>query len=339
VKYVFKKTADYNLIAQRARDAQALSMEEFLAKYPGTEVLNDENLVSENNSTIDLQKKETEKIPEPKVKQWLGYNSKMFAECSIPSTMKKGLQVYERTNGKASLRLTAVSKEWDLPYGKDRWFFYWIQTKVIQTKSEVIEFNGQNSMLAEMGMSPTGRNVNWARETIMRAHHTLIYYKIGDPIRGGLSVGELIIPKLEGINFDVKGKRQSGKIHLSPYFTKISPIPIDFVMMQKLGRSWIGMDLYSFIRKRLHNHKGGDIYIKLEEVAKHLGFTSEMSSFHIKQAIQRGIQALIDTEFEAIPYLFQDYLVIPAVKLLNIRSREITEALDHFDAKTDGPDA
>jgi hypothetical protein len=360
-----KKTVRFesnSLIAERAVDFNNLSKEEFIKKYPDYRYPENPKSVESNSNSppavnVPPQKqvepppanetpqteasnpkdeKEIETSTEKKVRQLLGYAPKPFVECSIPASVQKGLDFYERTNGKASLSLTAVNpKKYDLPSGKDRVFFYWIRTQATMKQSRIVPFNGVNSTLEEMGMESNQRNIEWVKLAIMKSHNTLIYYTVGDPLKGGSSRGELIIPAMEGINFEEKRKRQVGTLHVSSHFYDPAGIPIDLNVIKEFGRCWIAMDLYTFIIKRLYCEKNGrksDVFIKQEDLPKQFGFPSDSEPKHIKEYMGRAIKALKAANFEAIPFFDRNNtFVIPYIELRSILTLEGQIAFSHLD--------
>jgi hypothetical protein len=274
---------------------------------------------------------------EEKTRQRLIFSAGQFVECNIASSMTKGLRTYERTNGKATLSLTAISKKHELPSGKDRLLFYWLRTQATMNKSRIIDFPGVNATLEDMRQEVNGRNANWLKDSILRSHHTHIYYTKGDLMKGGSSQGELIIPKIEGINFEEKRKHQKGKLTVSEHFYDGSSIPIDLEVIQKLGRCWIGMDMYTFVNKRLYSEKqraGRDIFIKPEELAKQFGFSPDTQPKDIRRYFERGIDALKDVNYAAIPYFNENKtFVIPYVELRSILTLEAQIAFEELDER------
>jgi hypothetical protein len=329
------------------KDFETLSKEDYLKKWPSSTAYDDHEIIK---TPLETEKKEENSRDEgiikkggPKKKKEkiiVIYAAKPVVDCCIPTTPRKGQTYYEVSNGKYSLSLTAVKpKLYDLPYGKDRLYYYWLKTHATRTKSKIIQFHGVNSVLEELGLDRSGVNTNWLRLANLRGHHSIIYYTVGEIGKGGSSRGELMIPKIDGISFDTPlGKKQklTGFVHLSDYLFIPPAVPIDLNDIAKLGKCWISWDLYCFIRRRLFKYKpGADIYIPPQDLIKQFGLPEDIPLKRLKETFKRGFDTLHKINFPAIPGFNKNHhLVIPNVRLPSLLNDEMQKAFEDFDNST-----
>lgn len=217
-----------------------------------------------------------------------------FVGCSIPATISLGVQTYKRRNGKEVMEMTAVYPNLSrLPHGSDINLMIWLGTKYVLSRSNIIRFNGVNETLREMMLEPSTQNIEWLKAAITRAHRTMIYYTTGVLFEGGSSEGELIITKIEGIDFKIKKKRHRGEIYISQKFLDHATIPVDLNVIRSLGRCKIALSIYLFQQKRnFYNKNKTETFIRPEEAVEHLGIPENMPLKTAKHQIKRGIKAL-----------------------------------------------
>lgn len=292
---------------------------------------------AENTQVTQKQKRLRKKKVVNLGEQKLSYAAKPLVMCSIPQTNQPDLREYEKRNGKAKLRLSAVDKNYTLPFGRDRHLLYYIRGLTERYKSPKIMLPKVSKILDEMGFVDNGKSRKWLRDAFLRCHNTIIFYVEGDPANGGRSKGELIISEMSGLFLDEK-KDHEDKTHpayivVSDHFFECSSIPIDLNLIHRLGRQYTAIDLYSWLIARLHKANGSEIVFFINDFRTQFGWSETISDHHLKQSLKDAIKRLKEEGFEADLKISGDKFIITIVRLRPILGVKVREAFSHLDEK------
>lgn len=268
--------------------------------------------------------------------QKLGYAGKPVVVCSIPQSKRPGLREFERINGRCHLSLRATDKDHVLPYGRDRIALYWLRSEVLKRNSNKIIIESVAKVLRDMGLTDTGKNRKWFKESILRCHHTAINFVEGDPEAGGRSRNEFIISEINGIffNSDKVSSDKQPYIVMSNHFLDSGSIPIDLNFIARLGRDYKTMDFYTWLRARLFKPPSDGrkvIIFPINEFRTQFGFHDGISDKELKSEIKDILAKLKKMKFECIPCLEGDNIHIPVVPLRAVLSNKMQDTFKHLD--------
>lgn len=276
---------------------------------------------------------------------------KSFVVCSLPLLQPKNrdgsfVLTWERQDRDIKLGLSA-SQKFGLPFGKDRLLAYWLKSKSVLVKSDLIHFKDGGGILEELGLDPEGNNKIWLNGAVQRFTNTLMTYEEGDRLQGGEFEGALIIKKTSGY-FDKRKDQKPSKKNSDPFFVlgdvfhKLTGVPIDLNTIHQIGRKWSVMDLYNFLSYRLwcktrkskedeDFKKWPPLRIPLRDYRLQSGTLSTRSDKHLRADLKRDFKTISSiSEYE--PFLDDnDVITVPIIKpkTLGKNSKVISTSNDH----------
>lgn len=244
----------------------------------------------------------------------VGFVAKPLVLCSIPNT-KPTVSRYFRNNGTGCLELRATApEEYGLPYGRDRKLLFWIKKQVTLLKSDTIYFRDGSQILRDIGYDPnSGDNIEWLKQALLRCHNTLIYFVHGDPMKGGGTMGELIISKINGFVNDRSDANGRSFIRVSQHFFDMLYVKVDLEIIEKLGRDYAAMDLYVYLVDRQDRAKDTVVF-RFEELRSHFAIGDKIPNYKMKQDLKKSLKKLNDIGFHSGCKIEDNLIYIPPRK-------------------------
>lgn len=189
----------------------------------------------------------------------LGYMARILIQATMPHSDPK-TSVFERTNGRLNLVITAHPKI-GLPYGVyPRLVLFWLVTEAVKTKNPVVLLgNSLRGFMSELGLNSTGGRwgtIHRLRDQMKRLFSSSISCLYEDENR--ISGANFNVVKEYSLWWNLKYPEQadlwqSTVILSQDFFNEIidRPVPIDMRALKLLKTSSMALDLYCWLTYRL----------------------------------------------------------------------------------------